>query len=96
MSLDGYSRSRHTRPVGHYVMVRGAIDFNLLLAKLVSAGARHCGEGKPYSVNNAIRTLRRTLSRCETRGFVHRTPKLQTVQSVPPRVSHLKGSVQVL
>lgn len=47
-------------------------------------------KGQPYSVNNAIRTLRRILSKCETRGFIHNAPKLQTVTEIPREAVYSK------
>ena len=39
--------------------------------------------GQPYTVNNAIRTLRRILSRCQERGLISKAPKLHTVHEIP-------------
>src|SRR5207302_6660808 len=46
--------------------------------------------GEPYTVNNAIRTLRRILSKCEERGLIAKVPKLHTVQEIPREVIYSK------
>jgi integrase len=39
--------------------------------------------GQPYTVNNAIRTLRRILSKCQERNLIAKVPKLHTVREMP-------------
>ena len=46
--------------------------------------------GQPYTVNNAIRTLRRILSRCQERSLIATVPKLHTVREVPRDVIYSK------
>jgi len=46
--------------------------------------------GQPYTVNNAIRTLRRILSKCLERGLIAKVPKLHTVREIPRDIIYSK------
>jgi site-specific recombinase XerD len=46
--------------------------------------------GQPYTVNNAIRTLRRILSKCQERDLIAKVPKLSTVREMPREVIYSK------